>query len=86
MEKVIMLNRFPNYVGGKTIRKNIASLEIVITTDFVWVFNSAKDGMNNRLLPVWRISRFLFASRMTTNMTPWEAKQLTEELNEIASK
>ena len=86
MEKVIMLNRFPYYVARKTIRKRIANLEIVITPDFVWIFNHAKEGMDNRLLPIWRISRFLFASRMVTNMTPWEAKRLTEELNEIASK
>ena len=86
MKKLISLVRFPNYVAGKTVRKRVAALEIVITPDFVWIFNSAKDGMNNRLLPVWRISRFLFASRMATNMTPWEAKQLTEELEEIASK
>lgn len=86
MERLISLVRFPNYVPGKTVRKRIAALEIVITPDFVWVFNNAKNRINNRLLPVWRISRFLFASRMVTNMTPWEAKRLTEELNEIASK
>lgn len=81
-----MLNRFPHYVPGGMVRKRIGDLEIVVTPEFVWLFNNAKDGMNNRLLPVYRISRFLFASRILTNMDTWEAKQLTEELNKIASK
>lgn len=42
MEKVIMLNRFPNYVAGKTVRKNIGALEVVVTPEFVWLFNNAK--------------------------------------------
>lgn len=86
MERVVMLNRFPHYVPGGTVRKRIGALEIVVTPEFVWLFNNAKDEMNNRLLPVWRISRFLFASRMATNMDTWEAKRLTEEIAEIASK
>lgn len=81
-----MLNRFPNYVPGKTVRKSIGALEVVVTPEFVWLFNNAKDEMDNRLLHVWRISRFLFASRILTNMDTWEAKQLTEEIAEIASK
>lgn len=86
MERLISLVRFPNYVAGKTVRKNIGALEIVVTPDFLWLFDNSKDGIDNRLLPVYRISRFLFASRMATNMDTWEAKQLTEEIAEIASK
>lgn len=86
MERLVSLNRFPIYVPGKTVRKKFGCLEVVITPCFVWVFNNGTDPIDNRLLPVKRISKLLFASRIATKMDTWEAKQLTEEIAEIASK